>query len=84
MIVRVAYITPMSRLKQWMEDAKETDQSLGAKVGVSRVQISRIRRGINGASRATAQRLEEVTGIAWSTFIEPSREPAEKSERLSA
>lgn len=61
----------MSKLQSWMDSQGENDLSLAQKVGVSRVQMSRIRRGINGASKTTALELERVTGIAWYTFIEP-------------
>lgn len=46
------------------------DGDVAAKVKVvSRATISRIRRGVNGASKETAQRLEKVTGIPWHSFI---------------
>lgn len=60
----------MQRLQQWMKDKGERDETLGPKVGVSRVQMSRIRRSINGASKTTALKLEELTGIPWYEFID--------------
>lgn len=67
----------MTQLQQWMDDAKETDLTLAGKLGISRVHVSRLRRGKYGASKATALKLEEVTGIAWHAFIEPSVEAAQ-------
>ena len=61
----------MTDLQQWMTTHKETDQTLSEKLGVSRAHVSRLRRGVYGASKGTALRIEEVTGIAWHTFIEP-------------
>jgi transcriptional regulator with XRE-family HTH domain len=68
------YIAVMSRLQKWMEKTGETDLSLSQKLGISRVQVSRIRRGVNGASKATAQKIHALTGIPWPTFIEPQGE----------
>lgn len=56
-------------LKLWMEATGYTDARLSAEVGVSRVQISRIRRGICKASPETARRLEGVTKIPAPHFI---------------
>lgn len=39
------------------------DEGLAAKVGVSRVQIYRLRTGVNRPSRETALKLQEITGI---------------------
>lgn len=66
----------MERLQQWMSKRGETDTSLAQKVTetghpISRVQITRIRNGKSGASKPTAQKLEEITGIPWHEFIEP-------------
>ena len=53
----------MSDLQNWMAEHGETDESLSPRVGVSRVQVSRIRRKICRPSIVTALRLEQVTGI---------------------
>lgn len=59
----------MSDLKAWMGAHDENDESLSRKVGVSRVQIRRIRLGENRPSPETALRLQEVTGIPAASFI---------------
>lgn len=61
----------MDQLQAWMAARSENDHTLAPRVGVSRVQISRIRRGVTGASKPTAMRLQEVTGIPWYRFIDP-------------
>lgn len=53
----------MHPLKKWMADAQLKDADLAPKVGVSRVQIYRIREGQNRPSLKTARKLEEVTRI---------------------
>lgn len=61
---------PMSKpLQAWMGENKETDESLSRKVGVSRVQIRRIRLGENHPSRDTALKLEQITGISAATLV---------------
>lgn len=60
----------MTQLQGWMNAQGLKDGDLAAKVKVvSRATISRIRRGVNGASKETAQKLEKVTGIPWHEFI---------------
>ena len=57
-------------LKDWMQqDDSRKDETVASAIGISRVQISRIRRGLNGASKATAHKLETLTGIPWHEFI---------------
>lgn len=58
----------MSHLQEWMSRAHETDASLAEKVGVSRVQISRIRRNKCGPSLPLAAKLEVLTGIPAASF----------------
>lgn len=58
----------MSSLAAWMDRAHETDETLAAKVGVSRVQISRIRRRVCEPSLAVAASLEAITGIPAASF----------------
>lgn len=56
----------MNALASWMKASAETDETLAAKAGVSRVQISRIRRGLSRPSLRLAERLEPITGLpAW-------------------
>jgi len=67
----------MTSLQSWMERAKETDESLAERVGVSRVQISRIRRRMVRPSLKLAATLEDITGIPAAQF---AREPLVKEE----
>jgi transcriptional regulator with XRE-family HTH domain len=61
----------MKQLQAWMKKRGMKDAGLAELVnGVpSRAQISRIRRGKNGASPETAKKLQKVTGIPWHEFI---------------
>lgn len=64
----------MTQLQSWMNTHRLKDRDVAAKVKiVSRATISRIRRGVNGASKETAQKLEKITGIPWHTFIGGAR-----------
>jgi transcriptional regulator with XRE-family HTH domain len=53
----------MHPLKTWLADTKKKDADLADLVGVSRVQIYRIREGQNRPSLKTARKLEAVTKI---------------------
>jgi transcriptional regulator with XRE-family HTH domain len=53
----------MSELQAWMEANGERDETLAPKVKVSRVHMSRLRRGKNRPSLETAKTLQELTGI---------------------
>ena len=53
----------MTLLKKWMADHGYTDEALSERVGVTRVQILRLRLGQNRPSQKTARKLEEVTKI---------------------
>lgn len=59
----------MSDLQSWMIKNAETDASLSEKIGISRVQVSRLRRGIHRPSIATARKLEKVTTIPAAEFV---------------
>lgn len=59
-----------------MQLALETDATLAGKVGVSRVQIYRIRNGSSKPSPKLAQRLSEITGIAAWDFLRPDQDCA--------
>jgi transcriptional regulator with XRE-family HTH domain len=59
----------MNQLAIWMSANSETDKTLAPKVEISRVQVSRIRRGIQRPRRELALRLEAVTQIPASDFI---------------
>lgn len=69
--VHLVHIGPMTRLSDWMDAKGIKDEALAekAKGAVSRTQISRIRRGLSGASKKTAHKLEKITGIPWHEFI---------------
>jgi transcriptional regulator with XRE-family HTH domain len=53
----------MADLEAWMKARGETDESLAPKLGLSRVQVSRIRRRICNPSPAVATKLESLTEI---------------------
>lgn len=53
----------MTLLEQWMTRSAIKDGVLAAQLGVSRVQVLRLRRGENRPSPKTARRLEEITQI---------------------
>lgn len=65
----------MTDLQTWMERARESDASLAEKTGVSRVQISRVRRRICAPSLSLAARLEEITGIPAASFARSALRP---------
>jgi transcriptional regulator with XRE-family HTH domain len=52
-----------------MAGSGESDETLSKKVGVSRVQMTRLRNGTNKPSRRTALELEKVTGIPAAKFF---------------
>lgn len=67
----------MTDLQSWMSRAHETDETLAEKLGVSRVQVSRVRRRKCRPSLGLAVRLEGLTGIPASSFASsPQSEPA--------
>ena len=61
----------MNALATWMAETGETDETVAAKAGVSRVQISRIRRNISRPSLQLAEKLEGLTGRAAWDFLKP-------------
>ena len=60
-------------LSEWMEAEGLKDDAVASKLSLSRVQVSRLRRKINGASVPTARKLESLTGIPWHSFLSPER-----------
>lgn len=62
----------MADLASWMEARGETDATLATKVGVSRVQITRIRNGVSKPSPRVAMELERLTAIPAWEFLRPS------------
>jgi transcriptional regulator with XRE-family HTH domain len=65
----------MTRLQTWIDRQKPPprDDELAKEIGISRVQVYRIRSGQSGASPATAEKLERLTGIPWHEFIKPAQ-----------
>lgn len=59
----------MNALQKWMSDNSVRDDALAAKIGVSRVQVFRLRRGDHKPSVRTALALERETGIPAATLI---------------
>lgn len=63
-------------LQQWMSSNGKRDEDVAELVGISRVQVSRIRRGLSHASSDTAKHLASLTGTNWTDFIKPPSETA--------
>ena len=59
----------MTILSQWMNASGFTDGAVSQRVGVSRVQVLRLRKGVNRPSPETAVKLEALTGIPAARFI---------------
>jgi transcriptional regulator with XRE-family HTH domain len=59
----------MTKLQRWMHQHNKVDAEVAKAVKCSRPHISRVRRGVYGASPATAKRLEALTGIKWWHFV---------------
>jgi predicted DNA-binding transcriptional regulator AlpA len=59
----------MTILQQWMDKNGLKDHQVAAKVGLSRVQVSRVRRNLVGPSVKAAKRLATLTGFPWSKFM---------------
>jgi predicted transcriptional regulator len=53
----------MQTLAKWMEDSGTKDGALSKRLGVSRVQVLRLRRRLCRPSVETALKLEEITQI---------------------
>lgn len=59
----------MNALAQWMAENGVKDDGLAPLVGVSRAQVSRLRRGIYRLRPDLARKLEDVTGIPAAVFV---------------
>lgn len=59
----------MTKLQRWMNQHNKVDAEVARAIKVSRPHISRVRRGITGASPGTAKQLEKLTGIKWWHFV---------------
>lgn len=53
----------MRPLERWMSEKQMRNEDLAPRVGVSRVQIHRIRTGQNSPSLKTARKLAEITKL---------------------
>jgi transcriptional regulator with XRE-family HTH domain len=62
-----------------MTKTGESDETLAEKAGVSRVQISRIRRDLSRPSPELADRLSKITGIPAWDFVKPLKAPRSQS-----
>lgn len=60
----------MTKLQKWMTENGWRDPHVAERIGVSRAQISRIRRGKTGVSIATAKALAKLTGYRWHVFLQ--------------
>jgi len=70
--VLAPYIAAMTntKLQEWMTRNKLNDGEVAKRLkSISRVQISRIRRGVACASTKTAMQLQQLTGIRWHHFV---------------
>jgi transcriptional regulator with XRE-family HTH domain len=68
-----------TKLDVWMKAHGLCDREVALKIKISRVQVSRIRRGIHGASVKTAMRLQELTGLKWWTFVRGAQQKGKKA-----
>ena len=66
----------MTLLETWMEANGVGDDAVATETGVSRVQISRIRRGLSKPSPELALKLSSMTGIAAWDFVKPDEAAA--------
>lgn len=73
----------MQKLQAWMDKKGWCDndvaEALRGSRKISRVQVSRIRRGITGTSVLTAKALAALTGIRWSAFVEVPAKPKKRA-----
>lgn len=60
---------PVTKLAAWMLVNDKSDEALAAELGVSRVHVSRLRRGLHRPRHELALKLEKVTNLPASTFI---------------
>jgi transcriptional regulator with XRE-family HTH domain len=60
----------MKNLLAWMKENRWSNQKLGDEVSCSAAQISRVKHGVCGVSLKLAKRLQAVTGIPWTEFVE--------------
>ncbi len=60
---------PATKLAAWMIVNDKSDEALAAELGVSRVHVSRLRRGVHRPRPDLALKLEKVTKLPASVFI---------------
>lgn len=61
----------MTKLSEWMTANEIDDAEMARRLDVSRVSISRIRRGLQRPSPRLAETMARVTGIPAWDFIRP-------------
>jgi transcriptional regulator with XRE-family HTH domain len=61
----------MHNLQTWIDEHGKRDEDVAEAVGISRVQVSRIRRGKSYARPDTAEKLADLVGGEWTDFIKP-------------
>lgn len=73
-------------LDEWMTRQGLSDAELALRLGgtISRSQVSRIRAGKSAASRKSAQKLEEVTGLPAANFVFGKQFRADRAEQQDA
>jgi hypothetical protein len=62
-----------SPLHAWMMKKRLNDTEVAERLGISRVQVCRIRHRISGTTMATAKKIEKLTGIHWYELLETQR-----------
>lgn len=73
----------MEQLCTWISDNKVSHLALALRVGVSRVQITRIANGVSRPSFELATKLAAITGIELTAFMEMPRRAATPRKRAA-
>lgn len=68
-VVHPIHILAMGDLQRWMKRRKVDDDYVAEKTGISRSQVSRIRRLESRPSQDSAERLAALTRIPWHRFM---------------
>jgi transcriptional regulator with XRE-family HTH domain len=69
----------MTKLAEWMKHKGWRDHQVAKLLKISRVQVSRIRRGKCGCSVDTAKKLAKLSGEPWHLFIVNDAPPKKKA-----
>lgn len=70
----------MGKLQKWMDAQGFKDEAVADLVNLSRVHVCRIRNGLR-TSVGSAKRLQKLTGIRWSYFVDPGPAPKRRKAR---